>query len=253
MRKKVVAGNWKMNLKLDEAIELVESINDRAELKGQLENILIFPPATHIHRIAKIIDKDFIHPGAQNIASEANGAFTGELSGSILKSVGAEYVLIGHSERRIHFGELNKDLMKKVDLALENSIIPVYCCGESLEERQEKVHFQVVGKQVSDALFHLPEKDFSRIILAYEPVWAIGTGETATAEQAEEMHSFIRSLLSEKYGGKLAKTISILYGGSCNPENVHELFGCPNVDGGLIGGASLKANDFLSIIAATYE
>ncbi len=249
MRKNIVAGNWKMNKTLQEGIQLAEAV-DKLVAGGTPENtdVIIAPPFIHLSELAKRIDTGKVKLSAQNCAAEAAGAYTGEVSAAMVRSTGAEYVIIGHSERRQYYGETDAILKKKTELALENDLIPIFCCGEVLEERNAKQHFEVVKTQISDALFFLSEEEFGKIIIAYEPVWAIGTGVTATPEQAQEMHAFIRSLINNRYGEQVAEDTTILYGGSCKPSNAGELFSNPDVDGGLIGGASLKADDFYAII-----
>jgi len=249
MRKIVVAGNWKMNKTLDEAIELVKEINQKAMPSENLKSVLIFPSFPFISALKTVIDKDFIHLGAQNVWAEEKGAFTGEVSAGMIKSLGVDHVLIGHSERRQYFGEDHELLKRKLNISLANGLIPVFCCGESLGERQAGNQNEVIMKQLSESLFHLNSEAMEKVIIAYEPVWAIGTGLTATIEQADEMHSFIRKSLAEKYGNNLADNTYILYGGSCNSENSRSLFLNQHVDGGLIGGASLKADEFLTIIS----
>ena len=248
MRKKIVAGNWKMNKTVHEGIELAKTINRQAEENDVI--VIMCPPFTHLTEVAGIITKDSLFAGAQNCASEASGAYTGEVSAEMIHSTGAEYVIIGHSERRTHFNETDEILNKKVKLALASDLAPIFCCGEVLAERQAGKHIQIVKSQVEKGLFDLSPEDFSRIVIAYEPVWAIGTGVTATAEQAQEMHKVIREHIAEKYGNAVADNTSILYGGSCKPSNAKELFSNPDVDGGLIGGASLSASDFMGIVNA---
>jgi len=240
-----------MNKKLDEGIELAVKINDLFTDNNVVA--LICPPFIHLQGAKKTITKSSLFLGAQNCASEAMGAFTGEVSAEMIKSAGASYVIIGHSERRSYYNEDDKTLSKKVKLALENNLTPVFCCGEVLEEREAGNHFEVVKKQIKEALFDLTADQFDKIVMAYEPVWAIGTGKVATPEQAQEMHKVIRDLIEEKYGHNIAENTSILYGGSCKPSNAKELFVKPDVDGGLIGGASLKAEDFMGIINAMEE
>jgi triosephosphate isomerase len=248
MRKKIVAGNWKMNKTLHEGIELAKTINRQVEEKDVI--IILCPPFVHLSEVAGCVTKDSLFVGGQNCASEASGAYTGEVSAEMIRSTGAEYVIIGHSERRTCFGETDAILNKKVKLALANELIPIFCCGEVLAERQSGKHIQIVKSQIEKGLFDLSPEDFSRIVIAYEPVWAIGTGVTATAEQAQEMHKVIRDHIAEKYGNTVASNTSILYGGSCKPSNARELFSNPDVDGGLIGGASLSASDFMGIVNA---
>ncbi len=249
MRKIIVAGNWKMNKDLQEAMDLYSDIVDSAQNSDQLERILIFPPFPFLHPLRMINTDDFIQLGSQNIAANDSGAFTGEVSAGMIKSLGVDFTLIGHSERRSIFGETDEILKKKVDLAVEKNLNIVFCCGEQLEERKSGREEAVIYDQLKNSLFHLGADDMKNVIIAYEPVWAIGTGETATSDQAESMHAFIRGLLSEQYGQEIAQNTHILYGGSCNSGNSVELFGRENVDGGLIGGASLKSEEFLKIIA----
>ncbi len=249
MRKKIVAGNWKMNTSLQQGIALASEINTLVAEKVHNDvAVIIAPPFIHLSEINKIVDKKIISTAAQNCASEPKGAFTGEVSAEMIKSAGTDHVIIGHSERRTYFKEDNETLLKKVILALVNNLTPIFCCGEQLNEREAGKYFDVVTQQIKEALFVLSEGDFRKIIIAYEPVWAIGTGKTATSEQAQEMHKFIRKIIATNFGNEIAQDTSILYGGSCNPSNAKELFANPDVDGGLIGGASLKAQDFVDII-----
>ena len=251
MRKKIVAGNWKMNKLYSEAITLADDIADMLREDNTTSNIvkILIPPFPYIRKVAQ--HSRGVHnlfTGAQNCASEEGGAYTGEVSAAIIKSVEASYVIIGHSERRSYYKETFEDLKKKVNIVLNQSLTPIFCIGETKEMRQAEKHFSVVEEQIKESVFHLSSSDFEKIILAYEPVWAIGTGLTATTAQAQEMHFFIRSLIEKKYGKKTADSVSILYGGSCNAKNAAELFACKDVDGGLIGGASLVAKDFVTII-----
>lgn len=249
MRNKIVAGNWKMNKTLKEGIELANEVNNLVSKSGNRSvKVILGTPFIHLAEVQKIVDAEFISIAAQNCASEPGGAYTGEISVEMIQSTGAKYVIIGHSERRAYFGEEEQILNKKVNLALAKNLIPIFCCGERLEEREKGIHFDVVKNQLDKALFDLEESEFKKIVIAYEPVWAIGTGVNATPDQAQEMHRFIRNLIAERYGNEIAESISILYGGSCKPSNAKELFANPDVDGGLIGGASLKANDFFAII-----
>lgn len=250
MRKKIVAGNWKMNTTLQEGIQLAEDINVALQPLTPKCDVVVCVPFTHLTSVNAIVDTDKIGVGAENCADHVKGAYTGEVSAAMVASTGVKYVILGHSERRQYYGETSETLATKVNLALENNLIPIFCIGEVLEERENGTAFDVVRKQVEDALFHLSADEFSRLVLAYEPVWAIGTGKTATAEQAEEMHAFIRDVIRGKYGEEVAENCSILYGGSCKPSNAREIFAKPNVDGGLIGGASLDAPSFLGIIEA---
>lgn len=251
MRKKIVAGNWKMNKTYSEAIPLLYEIKDLLFRSKKADSVfkIIAPPFPYIHdfyETTKGIKN--LNIAAQNCASEEAGAYTGEVSAAMIKSVGASYVIIGHSERRTYYKETSEELKKKVDITLKHNMIPIFCIGESAEKRQANQQFGVAESQLSESLFHLQAEDFRKIVIAYEPVWAIGTGLTATSVQAQEMHHFIRSLVGKKYGQETAGIIPILYGGSCNAKNAAELFACPDVDGGLIGGASLKASEFVEII-----
>lgn len=246
MRKKIVAGNWKMNTLLDEGAVLAENIvGKKAEVPSGVQ-LIIAPPFTHLDRIGTIIKNSGIALSAQNCADMEKGAYTGEVSASMLVSAGCSYVILGHSERREYYHETSETLNRKMELALAHGLNPIYCVGEKLEEREAGKHFETVGAQIREVIFNLSPEQLEKTVIAYEPVWAIGTGKTATADQAEEIHAFIRKTLSEKYG-KLAEEISILYGGSCKPSNAKELFAQKDIDGGLIGGASLKAEDFIAI------
>ncbi|MBT3208373.1 MAG: triose-phosphate isomerase [Bacteroidetes bacterium] len=249
MRNNTVAGNWKMNNSLKRGIELGAEVNKLVRKNANPDvNVILCTPYIHLTEIANIVDKDIVKIGAQNCSSEPKGAYTGEISARMIKSTGANHVIIGHSERRQYFLENDEILLKKLILTLENDLIPIFCCGELLEQRNAGTHFDIVKKQIEEVLFGLSENDFSKIIIAYEPVWAIGTGVTASSEQAQEMHLFIRNTISEKFGKTIAQNTTILYGGSCKPSNAKELFANADVDGGLIGGASLDANDFLALI-----
>lgn len=250
MRKNIVAGNWKMNKTLQEGLALAKELG--AALKGRTINcdVIIGTPFIHLASIAAAIDTTRIGVAAENCADKESGAYTGEVSAAMVASTGARYVIIGHSERRAYYHETSPILMEKVKLALSNGLTPIFCVGEVLEEREAGKHFEVVARQVEEALFTLDQTDFAKLILAYEPVWAIGTGKTATADQAQEMHAHIRKSIAAKYGKEVADGCSILYGGSCNAANAKELFSRPDVDGGLIGGASLSVDKFLPIIEA---
>lgn len=250
MRKNIVAGNWKMNTTLPEGVKLAEEVN--AALKGFKANcdVIICVPFTHLASINNVIDANLLGLGAENCADHKSGAYTGEVSAAMVASTGAKYVILGHSERRQYYGENGEILRAKVALALENNLTPIFCIGEVLEEREAGKQNEVVKKQMEEGLFNLNAEDFAKIVIAYEPVWAIGTGKTATAEQAEEIHHYIRNVIAEKYGKEIAENVSILYGGSCKPSNAAELFAKPDVDGGLIGGASLKCEDFMGIVKA---
>jgi triosephosphate isomerase len=248
MRKKIVAGNWKMNTLLKDGMELAKAV-EKLEKKKQSDALLIIaPPFTHLSRIKELIEG--VKLAAQNCASEDSGAYTGEVSPDMLLSVGAEYVIIGHSERRSYYHEDDALLNKKTKLALSKGLKPIFCCGEVLEEREGGKLFDVIREQLSTGLAGLTKQDMGRTVIAYEPVWAIGTGVVATPDQAQEMHHFIRGLLAELFDEQVAENTTILYGGSCKPSNAAELFVNPDVDGGLIGGASLKAEDFLAIANA---
>lgn len=250
MRKNIVAGNWKMNTTLAEGVGLAKDVNEA--LKGFTPNcdVIIAVPFTHLASVNAVIDPAKLGLGAENCADHAKGAYTGEVSASMVASTGATYVILGHSERRQYYGETSEILKNKVALALENNLTPIFCIGEVLEERENGTYLDVVKKQIEDALFDMSAADFSKLILAYEPVWAIGTGKTATDDQAEEMHAHIRKVIADKYGKEVAENTSILYGGSCKPSNAPQLFAKPNVDGGLIGGASLDAESFMGIVKA---
>ncbi len=250
MRLNIVAGNWKMNKNLQEGIELAKELQKTLKSEAPNCRVIIGTPFIHLSEVCKTVDTSLIKVSAQNCADHESGAYTGEVSAEMVKSTGAEYVILGHSERRAYYGEESAMLKTKTDLALKNQLTPIFCIGEVLEEREADKHFEVVRAQIEEALFHLSADDFQKIVLAYEPVWAIGTGKTATSDQAQEMHAFIRKILADKFGQNVANEISILYGGSCKPSNAAELFANPDVDGGLIGGASLKAEDFRDIISA---
>lgn len=239
-----------MNKNLQEGVELAKELNEA--LKGKTVNcdVVIGTPFIHLASVAAAVDASKIGVAAQNCADKESGAYTGEVSASMVASTGAKYVILGHSERRAYYGETAGILKEKVALALANELTPIFCIGEVLEEREAEKHFDVVKSQIEASLFDLPAEEFGKIVLAYEPVWAIGTGKTATADQAQEMHAFIRATLAEKYGQEVADNTSILYGGSANAGNAKELFSNPDVDGGLIGGASLGVDKFLPIIEA---
>jgi len=248
MRKKIVAGNWKMNTTLQEGVKLAADVEALASQVNNKALVICCAPFIHITEVKKVLKK--VALGAQNCASEASGAFTGEVSAQMIASTGAKYVIIGHSERRSYYKEDDVILNKKVKLAFANNLTPIFCIGELLAEREANKHFEVVRNQLANGIFDLSETDFSKLVVAYEPVWAIGTGKTATSQQAQEMHKFIRETIAAKYGNIVADNTSILYGGSCNDKNAAELFANPDVDGGLIGGASLKPESFIGIIKA---
>ncbi len=251
MRRKIVAGNWKMNMNYEEGTVFAKTLDHYFRNKPPVRaEVIICTPFIHLAGIAEIIKGGKVALGAQNCASEASGAFTGEVSAYMIKSTGAEYVIIGHSERRSYYNEDDRLLNKKSVLALNSGLKVIFCCGEVKEQREEGNHFVIVKRQLEEGLFPLGAESMKDIIIAYEPVWAIGTGLTATPDQAQEMHKYIRGLIKEKYGNKIAEDLTILYGGSCKPSNAAEIFSNPDVDGGLIGGASLKKEDFTAIVEA---
>lgn len=250
MRKKIVAGNWKMNKNLQEGIALATELSVMLAADKPACDVIIGTPFIHLAKISEVIDHKNLRPSAQNCADKASGAYTGEVSAEMVKSTGAEYVILGHSERREYYKETYEILKEKVQLALANGLKVIFCIGESLDEREKGIQNQVVKAELEGSVFNLSADEFKNIVIAYEPIWAIGTGKTATAEQAEEIHAYIRSVIAEKYGRQIAEETSILYGGSCKPSNAAELFSKPDIDGGLIGGASLKAADFKGIIDA---
>mgnify|MGYP005859402177 CR=1 FL=1 len=252
MRKKIVAGNWKMNKTFAEGVELAREVNDYVRYKEGGEGVLVVlgTPFIHLAKVAHNITESSIMVAAQNCATEKAGAYTGEISAEMIASTGAKCVILGHSERRSYYGETSPILVKKVAQALESKLEIIFCVGEVLEERESEKHFEVVKQQLTDGLFNLTPEQFAHVVIAYEPVWAIGTGKTATSDQAEEIHAHIRATLAAKYGQEIADNCTILYGGSCNASNAKELFAKPNVDGGLIGGASLAVDKFMPIIEA---
>ena len=247
MRKKIVAGNWKMNTTVTEGVALAEAIVAKVNELPKGVNLVVAPPFTHLVSVAQVLKGSPVALSAQNCADQPKGAFTGEVSAAMLKNAGCAYTILGHSERREYYGENSAKLVKKMALAFENGLKVIYCVGEKLEERQAGNHFDVVSSQISEVLFGLTAEQMANVVIAYEPVWAIGTGVTATSEQAQEIHAFIRSTIGAHFGEKVAENTTILYGGSCKPSNAKELFACPDIDGGLIGGASLNADDFLAI------
>jgi len=249
MRKNIVAGNWKMNTTVQEGISLACDVMEALKAKAHKCDVIICTPFTHLVPVAGVIDQNILGLGAENCADHTSGAYTGEVSAQMIASTGANYVILGHSERRQYYGETNDTLKSKTRLALDNNLKPIFCVGEVLEERENGTYNEVVQSQV-EALFDLDAADFSKIVIAYEPVWAIGTGKTATADQAQEMHAHIRNVIAQKYGHDIAENTTILYGGSCKPGNARELFAKPDVDGGLIGGAALKVADFMGIVEA---
>jgi len=250
MRKKIVAGNWKMNMDYNEGLTLFSEVINmvKDEITGS-QTAVVCSPFIHLHSLAQLA-KGYtkVAVGAQNAHQAESGAYTGEISAKMINSVGATYVILGHSERRQYFGEDNALLAKKTDTVLANGLKPIFCIGETLDERNAEKHFDIIKSQLSEGVFHLDEAHFSQLVLAYEPVWAIGTGVTASSAQAQEIHAFIRAEVATKYGQTVADNVSILYGGSCNPKNAPELFAQPDIDGGLIGGASLKSRDFVDIV-----
>ena len=249
MRKHIVAGNWKMNCTFTEADELINGIMEKLEnTELPRETLLIVcPPFPYLEMTTDYANDSYFLVGAQNVSDQEKGAYTGEVSAEMLESMELDYCNVGHSERRGYYGETDKIVAAKVDKLLAHGLKPIVCVGEVLEEREAGKQLEVVKRQVEEGLFHLTPEQMMEVVIAYEPVWAIGTGKTATPEQAQEIHAHIRSLLTAKYGKELADEISILYGGSCKPSNAKELFACPDIDGGLIGGASLKADDFIAI------
>jgi triosephosphate isomerase len=250
MRKKIVAGNWKMNLDYNEGMALFSEVADlvKSDITGAQEAV-VCSPFIHLHGLAQLTTGNSkLSIGAQNAHQAESGAYTGEVSAKMIKSVGAAYVILGHSERRQYFGESNELLAKKTDTALANDLKPIFCIGETLQERENNEHFDIIKSQLAEGVFHLDETQFAKLVIAYEPVWAIGTGVTATSEQAQEIHAFIRKEIAAKYSQLVADDTTILYGGSCNPKNAPELFAQADIDGGLIGGASLKSRDFVDIL-----
>jgi triosephosphate isomerase len=254
MRKKIVAGNWKMNLTVSEGIALLNNIIDQAPALPPHQHIVFCTPFVHLFSANETINKKGVKNialGAQNCHPKPNGAFTGEISLAMLSEVGVEFVLVGHSERREYFQESNSFLKEKVDAILSSGQQVIFCCGEALPIRESQTHNEFVAHQLAESLFHVSAEQFeNQVIIAYEPIWAIGTGVTASSAQAQDMHAFIRSLVAKNYGASVAENTTILYGGSCNASNAAELFACADVDGGLIGGAALKAETFLPIIQA---
>lgn len=256
MRKKIVAGNWKMNKTLAEGVQLINEVKEllakQTPKQSPAELGVVFgTPFITLATAAELVkDNAYLSVAAQNCYTKESGAYTGETAVGMIKAVGVSNVIIGHSERREYFNESNQMLAEKVDIILKNGLTPIFCCGERLETRNEGKHFDWIKQQIEESLFHLSAEEFGKVVIAYEPIWAIGTGVTASTEQAQEVHAFIRSILVAKYGAKVADDTTILYGGSCNAANAKELFACADVDGGLIGGASLKAQDFVTIITS---
>ena len=251
MRKNIVAGNWKMNTTVPEGVQLANDVCAAVAAEANLKcEVIVGVPFTHLTAVRQAIGDANVGLSAQNCADHTSGAYTGEVSAAMVASTGANYVILGHSERRGYYNETPDMLKEKVDLALANGLKIIFCCGESLEERENGTFKEVIEAEVRDSLFHLNPEQFQNIVIAYEPIWAIGTGKTATSDQAQEIHAFIRSLLADHYGAQIADDTTILYGGSCKPSNAPELFAKPDIDGGLIGGASLKASDFMGIVTA---
>jgi triosephosphate isomerase (TIM) len=250
MRKNIVAGNWKMNKTLQEGLALATELNKALEGSTLNCEVVIGTPFIHLASVASAIDTNKIGVAAQNCADKESGAFTGEVSAAMVKSTGSAYVILGHSERREYYHETSEILNKKVALTLANGLTPIYCCGEALDVRNANEQNAFVKKQLDETVFNLSAEDFAKIVIAYEPIWAIGTGVTASTEQAQDMLAYIRGLIADKFGKAQAENTSILYGGSCNAKNAPELFAQPDIDGGLIGGASLKVEDFKAIINA---
>lgn len=249
-RKQIAAANWKMNLSLDEAENLASALASEGLALTQHQQVLLAVPFPYLLPVQKLVEHKGIHVASQNMAAKPNGAYTGEVSAAMLKSINIPYVLIGHSERRECFNEDNHIVVQKIDLALANGLAPVFCCGEPLPVREAGVQNEFVSTQIEEGLFHLTQEQVTNVIIAYEPIWAIGTGRTATSEQAQEMHAHIRAVVAKKYSAEIANEISILYGGSVKAANAEEIFANADVDGGLVGGASLNAAEFLAIIKA---
>ena len=248
MRKNIVVGNWKMNLNREEGIKLVEEVISLVSSDNNVE-VVFSPPFLYLHKVNKMCANDnLLQTASQNISHNESGAFTGEVSAQMVNFLNVKYTILGHSERREYFNETNIELKQKVDLSLKNNLKIIFCCGESLNQRESGVHFDWIKQQLTESVFHLTEKEFEKVVIAYEPIWAIGTGITASSDQAEEIHQFVRNVITEKYNENIAENTSILYGGSCNPTNAKELFSKKNIDGGLIGGASLNAENFTRII-----
>lgn len=252
MRKKIVAGNWKMNNTLDEGLKLASEVVNMVKDERQGDVIVVLgTPFIHLASVSKLIgDTKEVHVSSQDCSEHESGAYTGEVSVSMIKSTGACYVILGHSERREYHEETSVQLAAKLDRVLSTGLTPIFCCGEPLEVREAGTQDSYVCSQLTESLFHLTKEQMSKVVIAYEPIWAIGTGKTATSEQAQEMHKAIRKHLAIKFGDAIAEDTSILYGGSCKPSNAGELFSQPDIDGGLIGGASLVARDFMGIINA---
>lgn len=246
MRKNIVAGNWKMNTTVAEGVELAKAVVAKSSEVAEEVGLIIAPPFTHLYAVNEVVKGTKVGLSAQNCADHEKGAYTGEVAVNMISGLGCQYTILGHSERREYYGETDQTLCTKIKLALEAGLSPIFCIGEKLDEREAGRHFEVVTEQVKNVLYTLTAEEMAKVIVAYEPVWAIGTGKTATAKQAQEIHACIRKVIAEKFGA-LAEEITILYGGSCKPSNAKELFACPDIDGGLIGGAALKADDFIAI------
>ncbi|MCQ2155772.1 MAG: triose-phosphate isomerase [Bacteroidales bacterium] len=247
MRKKIVAGNWKMNTTVPEGIELAKAVVAKAGEVPAGVKLIIATPFPHLYPVAEVVKGTAVSLSAENCADKEKGAYTGEVSAAMLASVGCEYTILGHSERRQYYGETDEKLVEKTKLALANGLKVILCVGENLDEREAGKHFDVCETQIKNVLYNFTAEELKNIVIAYEPVWAIGTGKTATSEQAEEIHAFIRKVISDKFGVEAAEDTTILYGGSCKPSNAKELFAQKDIDGGLIGGAALKADDFIAI------
>ena len=247
MRKKIVAGNWKMNTTVPEGVELAKAVVEKSAQVPQDVQLIVATPFTHLCPVAAVVEGTRVGLSAENCADKEKGAYTGEVSAAMLASAGCKYTLLGHSERRQYYGETDEKLVAKVRLALDNGLDVILCVGENLDEREAGRHFEVCEAQIKNVLYNFSAEDLAHIVIAYEPVWAIGTGKTATADQAQEIHAFIRKTIADKFGEEAAQECSILYGGSCKPSNAKELFAMKDIDGGLIGGAALKADDFIGI------
>ena len=249
MRKKIVAGNWKMNTSVAEGVVLAKAVAAAAGQVSDDVQLVVAPPFTHLVPVGEALRGSKVALGAQNCADQLSGAYTGEVAAPMLSGIGCTYVILGHSERRQYYGETSSLLARQLELALQSGLTPIFCVGENLAEREAGRHFDVVEAQLSEALFHLDPGQVAGCVIAYEPVWAIGTGVTATAAQAQEIHAFIRNRVAGRFGEERAEGMTLLYGGSCKPGNAGELFACPDIDGGLIGGAALKADDFMGIVS----
>ncbi len=252
MRKHIVAGNWKLNNNLQESQKLAKELVELVakEVKSEAVEIVICPSMVNLYAVCETVKGSKVAVGAQNCYSKESGAYTGESAPTMIQSVGATHIILGHSERREYFGESDSFLADKTKAVLAAGLTPIFCCGETLAQREAGIHMDFVKSQLTNALFDLPESEFKKVVIAYEPIWAIGTGVTASTAQAQEMHKLLRDHITSKYGQEVSNEISLLYGGSCKPSNAQELFACEDVDGGLIGGASLSARDFVDIINA---